>query len=230
VGHKGAAHLAPGNTLASFEAAVRAGVDMIEFDVLSEHPDGSGRLLLAHDYQALHAAQAPLTLREGLEHLASEAYAGIELDVDVKLPGYGERVVSALREAGLIGRSLVSSTFPQELDAMRAIEPSLRVGWSVPRARRDYTEDHKLVAIPALALLVGYRALLPRRVRAALRSGRFDAVMAHWRVVTPALLRAVADGGGELYVWTVDDAAQVARLTAMGVHGIITNDPRLFAT
>jgi glycerophosphoryl diester phosphodiesterase len=229
VGHKGAAHLAPGNTLASFEAAVRAGVDMIEFDVLSERPDGSGRLLLAHDYDALHAAQTPLTLREGLEHLASDAYAGIELDVDVKLPGYGERVVRELREQGLIERSLVSSTYAEDLDAMRAIEPSLRVGWSVPRARRDYTED-RLMMLPALALLTGYRAWLPRRARAALRTGRFDAIMAHWRVVTTALVRAVAEGGGELYVWTVDDAALMDRLAAMGVDGIITNDPRLFSS
>ena len=227
VGHKGAAHLAPGNTFASFEAAVRAGVDMIEFDVLSERVDGSGRLLLAHDYGALRAAQTPLTLREGLEHLASEAYAGIELDVDVKLPGYGERVVRELREVGLIERSLVSSTFPEELDAMRSIEPALRVGWSVPRARRDYTED-RLMVVPALVMLAGFRAWLPRRALRDLRSGRFDAIMAHWRVVTPALVRAVAAGGGELYVWTVDDAALMARLTAMGVHGIITNDPRLF--
>ncbi len=226
VGHKGAAHLAPGNTFASFEAAVSAGVEMIEFDVLSEHVDGSGRLLLAHDYEALHAAP-PLTLREGLEHLASERYAGIELDVDVKLPGYGERVVKELREVGLIERSLVSSTYPQELDAMRAIEPSLRVGWSVPRARRDYTED-RLMAIPVLALLAAYRAWLPGRARAALRAGRFDAIMAHWRMVTPALVKAVASAGGELYVWTVDDAALMSRLTTLGVDGIITNDPRLF--
>ncbi len=228
VGHKGAAHLAPGNTLASFDAAVRAGVDMIEFDVLSERPDGSGRLLLAHDYSALAAAQAPLTLEQGLEHLASEAYAGIELDVDVKLPGYGERVVRALHEAGLTERALVSSTFPEDLDAMRAIEPALRVGWSVPRARHDYTENRLTVA-PALALLAGFRAWLPRRARAALRAGRFDAIMAHWRLVTPALVRAVAQGGGELYVWTVDDAALMARMTALGVGGIITNDPRLFS-
>jgi glycerophosphoryl diester phosphodiesterase len=53
--------------------------------------------------------------------------------------------------------------------------------------------------------------------------------MAHWRVATPALLRAVRDGGGELYVWTVDDARMIARLTRMGVDGIITNDPRLFS-
>ncbi len=226
VGHKGAAHIAPGNTLASFEAAVQVGVDMIEFDVLSENIDGSGRLLLAHDYEALHAGQA-LTLEQGLEHLAGAAYEGIELDVDVKIPGYGVRVVEALREYGLIERSLVSGTFPDELDAMRDAEPSLRVGWSVPRARRDYTED-LLTMVPALAMLTGYRAWLPRRARAELRSGRFDAIMAHWRLVTPALVRAVAQGGGELYVWTVDDAAQMAKLTAMGVDGIITNDPRLF--
>jgi glycerophosphoryl diester phosphodiesterase len=121
----------------------------------------------------------------------------------------------------------VSSTFAEELDAMRVLEPALRVGWSVPRARRDYTENRLTVA-PALALLAGYRALLPRRAHAALRAGRFDAIMAHWRLVTAALVRAVADGGGELYVWTVDDAAQIARLAALGVDGIITNDPRLF--
>ncbi len=49
-------------------------------------------------------------------------------------------------------------------------------------------------------------------------------------LLTPNLgkLRAVAKGGGQLYVWTVDDARLIARLTAMGVDGIITNDPRLF--
>ncbi len=97
----------------------------------------------------------------------------------------------------------------------------------MPRVRRDYTTD-MLTAIPALAILTGYRAMLPRRARAALLAGRFDAIMAHWRVVTPALLRAVREGGGELYVWTVDDLRTIERLTALGVDGIITNDPRLF--
>jgi glycerophosphoryl diester phosphodiesterase len=227
VGHKGAAHIAPGNTLASFAAAMQTGVDMIEFDILSEHPNGSGRLLLAHDYGALQDSQ-PLTLEEGLRHLAGSAYDGIELDVDVKLPGYGRRVVEALRTFGLIERSLVSSTYPDDLDLMRDIEPSLRVGWSVPRARRDYT-DSRLTLLPALLMLGGYRAWLPHRARAELTSGRFDAIMAHWRLVTPALVRAVRDGGGQLYVWTVDDAALMGRLTELGVDGIITNDPRLFS-
>jgi glycerophosphoryl diester phosphodiesterase len=226
VGHKGAAHIEPGNTLASFDAARLHGVDMIELDVLSEHEDGTGRLLVAHDYEDAHG-RSPITFDEALAHLAGPDFAGIELDVDVKLPGYEMRVVEALREHGLVERTLISGMFTTSLSQIREAEPGLRLGWSVPRVRRDYTTD-MLTAIPALAVLTGYRAMLPRKVRAALLDGRYDAIMAHWRVVTPALVRAVREGGGELYVWTVDDARRIGKLTAMGVDGIITNDPRLF--
>jgi glycerophosphoryl diester phosphodiesterase len=227
VGHKGAAHIEPGNTLASFDAALRHGVDMIELDVLSEHADGSGRLLVAHDYEDMRS-RTPLRFEQALEHLAGERFARIELVVDVKLPGYELGVLEALRERELVTRTLISGMFPTGLAQIRAAEPALRLGWSVPRVRRDYTTD-MLTAIPALAMLSGYRATLPRRARTALREGRFDAIMAHWRVVTPSLVRAVADGRGELYVWTVDDTRMIAKLTDMGVDGIITNDPRLFS-
>jgi glycerophosphoryl diester phosphodiesterase len=226
VGHKGAAHLAQGNTLVSFDAALEHGCDMIEFDVLSEHTDGSGELLVAHDYEDMHSREA-LTLEQTLEHLSGEAFAAVELDVDVKIPGYELRVVDALRRFELTDRALVSGMYPASLARVRASEPRLRLGWSVPRVRRDYTTD-MLTAIPALAALTGYRAMLPRRARTALRGGLVDAIMAHWRVVTPALSRAVRQAGGELYVWTVDDAARISRLAALGVSGIITNDPRLF--
>ena len=227
IGHKGAAHIEPGNTRASFDAALRHGVDMIELDVLSEHADGSGRLLVAHDFEDMRA-RSPLSLEQALEHLAGEAFAQTELDVDVKLPGYELRVLQALRDFGLVQSTLVSGMYPSGLALLRAAEPALRLGWSVPRVRRDYTTD-LLTAVPALVMLTGYRAALPRRARAALIEGRVDAIMAHWRVVSRALVRAVAEGGGELYVWTVDDARMIAKLTAMGVDGIITNDPRLFS-
>ncbi len=228
VGHKGAAHIEPGNTLASFDAARDHGVDMIELDVLGENEDGSGRLVVAHDHEDA-ARRGPITFEEALTHLAGAGFEGIELDVDVKLPGYEMRVVEALREHGLVERTLISGMFTDGLSQIRAAEPGLRLGWSVPRVRRDYTTD-MLTAIPALAILTGYRAMLPRKARNALSDGRFDAIMAHWRVVTPALVRAVREGGGELYVWTVDDARKIEKLTAMGVDGIITNDPRLFGT
>ncbi len=227
VGHKGADHIAPGNTAASFDAALAHGVDMIEFDVLPEHIDDreGSRLLLAHDYD--HDLGSAMTLDEGLAHLASSSFTDVELDVDLKLPGYETRVVEALRAHGLIERALVSSTFMRSLVAVRELEPRLRLGWSVPRARRDYTAS-RLWMLPAYAMVARIRRRLPAAAIRHLAAGRCDAVMAHWRLVSPALVQAVAGAGGELYVWTVDDAARIRALEAMGVTGVITNDPRLF--
>jgi hypothetical protein len=67
VGHKGAAHIEHG------------------IDVLSENPDGSGRLLVAHDYEDVRE-RTPLTIDQALEHLTGGAFAEIELNVDIKLP------------------------------------------------------------------------------------------------------------------------------------------------
>jgi glycerophosphoryl diester phosphodiesterase len=218
IGHKGADHIAPGNTAASFDAALAAGVDMIEFDVL---PDDGGRLLLAHDHDHLEGA---MTLEEGLAHLAPTE---VELDVDLKLPGYEARVVEALREHGLVGRALVSTQYMRSLVAVREVEPGLRLGWSVPRVRRDYTRS-PLLAAPAYLLLSRLRRRLPPAAVRHLSEGRCDAVMAHWKLVTPRLVQAVAGAGGELYAWTVDDAERIRALEDMGVTGVITNDPRLF--
>ena len=221
VGHKGADHVAPGNTPESFEAALEHGVDMIEFDILRLR---DGRLVLAHDYGDA-AKRTPLTLEEGLDLFAGEAYAEVELDVDLKLPGYEREVVEGLRERGLSERSLISSQYLESIDRLRELAPEVRRGWSVPRARRDYTRS--IWAVPAFGLLQVIKRRLPARAASFIRAGRIDAVMAHYYVVGPRLAQAVRAAGGELYVWTVDDAEKIARFEAMGAHGVITNDPRL---
>jgi glycerophosphoryl diester phosphodiesterase len=226
VGHKGAAGLAEGNTLASFDAALAAGVDMIEFDVLSEYPDGGGRLLLAHDYDDL-GARAPLELGTALEYLAGEPFAGLGLDLDLKLPGYAGRVAEAVREAGLLERAMLSSMYGRDLAAVRDLLPGLPLGLSVPRVSRDYAADAR-TALPAWAILMAYRRWLPVRAGRLVRAGRFDAIMAHWRVVTPSLIESVRGSAGALYVWTVDEPALIEEFTSRGVDAIITNDPRLF--
>ncbi|HMJ02766.1 MAG TPA: glycerophosphodiester phosphodiesterase [Conexibacter sp.] len=232
VGHKGADLIAPGNTCESFDAALTHGVDMIEFDVLPAlgadgRPDAArGELLLAHDYGDVRS-RTPLTLEEGLAHLTLPAFASLEFDVDLKIPGYERRVVEALRAHDLVERSLVSSTYPQSLARIRALEPALRLGWSVPRARRDYTAS-KLYIAPALVALGIGRRILPARAGDAIRAGRCDALMVHWRLVTARLVEAIREARGELYVWTVDEAPRIRALEALGVTGVITNDPRLF--
>ena len=223
VGHKGADHLAPGNTRASFEAALAHGVDMIEFDVLRLR---DGRLVLAHDYEDA-AKREPLTLEQGLDLFAETAYGDVELDVDLKLPGYEREVVDGLRSRGLDERALVSTTHPESLERLGELAPGLRRGWSVPRVQRDYTRT--ALAPAAYAIVRWWRLRLPRQASARLRAGGCEAVMAHWLLVSRPLLDGVHAAGGALYVWTVDDARRIERLEALGVDGVITNDPRLFA-
>jgi glycerophosphoryl diester phosphodiesterase len=223
VGHKGADHVAPGNTVESFEAALAHGVDMIEFDVLRAR---DGQLVLAHDYTDAEGRDC-LTLEEGLEHFAGEAYSGVELDVDLKLPGYEREVVEGLQERGLAQRSLVSTTYTESLEQLGELAPGLRRGWSVPRVRRNYLRSP--LALPAYAIVRVMRMRLPGQAGARISSGGCEAIMAHQVLVSRRLVKAVHSAGGELYVWTVDDAARIRALEALGVDGVITNDPRLFS-
>jgi glycerophosphoryl diester phosphodiesterase len=224
VGHKGADLIAPGNTFASFDAAAAAGVDMIEFDVLPEV--GTGRLVLAHDHEDA-AAREPHTLAEGLAYLADAPFAEVEFDVDLKGPGYELAVLDALRAHDLLERSLISSQYRSSLALIRAHDPAVRLGWSVPKLKRDPFRSPVSAAAAAAGLPL-LRAVLPSLAAAAIRARRCDALMAQWRLVTPRLVRSVREAGGELYVWTVDELPRLRMLDELGVTGVISNDPRLF--
>ena len=116
--------------------------------------------------------------------------------------------------------------FTRTIDLIAQLAPELRRGWSVPRVRRDYTL--RRWAIPAFFGARVLAARLPRQAAAMLAADRCQAVISHWMLVSPALVRTVHAAGGELWVWTVDDRPRIERLAALGVDAIITNDPRLF--
>ena len=196
--------------------------DMVELDVLADGDE----LVVAHDPRDLEHPR-PIRFADALRALRDLLPAGVELDVDVKGTGYELAVLETLRSLDLVARTLVSTMEMSSLRALRAAEPSLRLGLSVPKARRDYL-SHPLTRPGAYVMLAYLRRTLPRQAAAALRSGLADAIMAHWGVVTPALVRAVRDGAGDLYVWTVDDAERLKRLDALGVTAVITNDHTLF--
>ena len=225
MGHRGADTVAPGNTLASFAAALDAGVDVIEFDVLRL---ADGRLALAHDFEDA-ARREPIDLEEGLDHFAEEAYAGVELVVDLKRPGYEHEVVDALAARGLVDRALVTTQHPETLDRVGGLAPELRRGWSVPRVRRRYLEAAAL-AVPAYAATRYLRARLPRWAAAMLRARRCDVIIVHRLLVGRALVRSIAREGGQLWVWAVESRRRLERLERLGVDGVLTKDPRLFAS
>ena len=223
VGHKGADHVAPGNTLESFAAALEHGVDMIEFDVLRTR---DGRLVLAHDYEDAEKREC-VTLEEGLEHFAGEAYAGVELDVDLKLPGYEREVAEGLARNGL-GALAGVEMYTESLEPLASWRPACAAGGRSRMCGATTCASPLYVRLPVFAIAPSCARRMPGQAAARIRSGGCEAIMAHRILVSPRLVRAVHAAGGQLYVWTVDDAPKIRALEALGVDGVITNDPRLF--
>jgi glycerophosphoryl diester phosphodiesterase len=197
--------------------------DMVELDVLARGDE----LVVAHSAHELDHPR-PLRFADALAALRDLLPENVELNVDVKGTGYERPVLDTLRSLDLVGRTLVSTMEAASLRVLRAEAPELRLGLSIPKARRDYLSN-PLTRPAAYGMLAYLRRVLPRQAAQAVRGGLADAIMAHWGVVTPALVRAVRGAGGELYVWTVDDAQRLLSLTALGVSAVITNDRELFA-
>jgi glycerophosphoryl diester phosphodiesterase len=244
VGHKGADGIVPGNTVESFHAAVEAGVDAIEFDVLRPPEDfadgsdwrtaragpaeGAGPILVAHDWGAARRAGQPLTLDQALDAFTEAPRDRVEIDLDIKISGREDEIVEAIRSRGLTERTMTSGTEIPTIRVLGELAPELSRGWTLPRVTRDWTKTR--VGRPlVLAAMAALRARLPRRVRQEAPLLGIDAVWIHQGLASSALAAAAHDAGCILVAWTVDDAPRMRELVAMGVDGICTNDPRLFA-
>jgi glycerophosphoryl diester phosphodiesterase len=235
VGHKGADLIAPGNTPASFVAAVEAGVDTIELDVLwtrDGHPrlaaDERTPLVVAHDWHDA-AGREPLTLAEALDAFLKPPLDRVEIDLDLKLPGREGETVAALRERDLLERAMVSTMELSTLARIRELEPGLRRGWTYPKVRKDWASKRWAKA-PMLAALAWMRERLPGLAARELPRLGVEAMWVYHPLVSRRLARITGLAGVELIAWTVDDPRRMAKLVAAGVDGICSNDPRLFAT
>lgn len=222
IGHKGADAVVPGNTLASLAKAAELGADVVEFDAF---PDADGTLRLAHDAGDLARHPDAPTVAEALTFMQRPELAHVGINLDSKSVGDEQRIVDVLREHGMIDRTLVSTMEGPTLRELRRLEPALRLGRSVPRITRDWYSN-RLTRPGLIATVLAARRVLPPLLIRELRTGRIDAVMAHWGLLTPRFARAIT-AHGELYVWTVDDTERAAAIHAMGVTGITSNDPRL---
>jgi glycerophosphoryl diester phosphodiesterase len=243
IGHRGAAALAPENTLRSFRAALGVGVDVIEFDLL-DLPRGP--LVLAHSDrldEVSHglatgsvrsrsleelrdvAPELP-TLDEALEFFAVEA-PQVGIHVDLKLRGRFDELASALDRYGVAGRTVVSAYEVASLRAVARHTPSVRIGFTYPEDRFEISRRQHLWPVVGLGLSA-LRASLPLRLARLVRRAGATVVMLQHRLVTAdAVARAHAIGAPVL-AWTVDDRADLSRVVEAGADGVITNDPRIF--
>ena len=220
VGHRGAATLAPENTLESFEAALAHGVGAIEFDVL-DLPDGP--LVLGHSRAEL--AAAPPTLDEGLAFLAEHDVAA---HVDLKLTTRLDEVAAALRRHDLGERAIVSSFHLPSLHAFAAAAPEIPVGFTYPEDRYGVSKRRALRPAIRIGTLALRRAIVARVPAMVARAGA-SALMLQHAVVSPAAVARAHAAGAAVWAWTVDDPVELARLDAAGVDAVISNDPRIFS-
>jgi len=245
VGHRGAAGLAPQNTMASFRAGIAAGVDAVELDV---HLSADGRLVVIHDpavnaatdgkgrvsamsFAELRALDASArfqgwagepqripTLEEVLDLLAEPGNERIGLQLEIKLdddgsrhPGIEAAAMAALRERGLVDRTIVISFDFTTLAAVKALEPRIRAGALVGKAWFKASSGSRADQAAAIAA-----------------SGADCAGVDH-RYLSRELYDALRAAGLGVGAWTVDDPAVMKALSSLGVDFITSNRPDLLA-
>ena len=212
IGHRGAAALAPENTLASLQAALDARADVVEFDI-------SPGLRLGHSPAELPAEE--LSLDEALEFLGGH---DVLLHLDVKFPGYEAEVLEAVRRHGLEDRAYLSTAFARTGRRIAAQAPGCTVAIGYPRDRVGIS---KLQWPPAFtrAGAGALRQVMPIRVPVLLRWARADAVSLHHTLCSRAAVSVAHRLGAPVLAWTANDPATVRRLVAAGVDGIASDDP-----
>lgn len=220
IGHRGAAGLAPENTMASFRAGFQADADMLECDVRLTRDN---KLVVFHDPRLVrthhhHDAISSLTYAELqaltterpvplVEDLLDEFFGNILLNIELKSRGSGEQLVTLLKKKYIKKSSdwdnfIISSFKGTELLRIRRMEK---------RAN--------------LALLHGQNPFI---FVAYQRFVKLTAVGFHRLYLNPFALEIAKRAGLFIYVYTVDRPAALNRLESQGVCGVVTNFPDKF--
>ncbi|MBL0887640.1 glycerophosphodiester phosphodiesterase [Myceligenerans sp. I2] len=232
VAHRGNSSVAPQNTLAAIEAACRAGADAVEIDLqrtadgaavvihddaVDDTTDGHGAVaeLRLDQVRALdagsrfgpaYAGQRIPLLSEVLEILARHPDTHLLLELkNVWSPAEVRDVTTAIDDAGLSGRVLVQSFWPDTVAAARDVAPHLERGLLLayePPEALDVCASLEVVACNPSAEMV-----------------RRD----------PGLVTRLHRAGLRVMVWTENEPAGWSRLCEVddgaGVDAIITDRP-----
>jgi glycerophosphoryl diester phosphodiesterase len=245
IGHRGAAALAPENTLRSFRAAVEAGVDLVELDVLDLH---GGELVVAHSddlHEVSHGAASGSvrdrslaelratcpelpTLDDALAFFVHEA-PEVGVLVDLKSDSAVAGLVRALDRHSLHERALVSSFHAGALRALARREPRIRVAISFPEDRMAI-HGRRGAAPMIRGVLRAARPATPLLVPRLLSRAPATALALHHGLVSPGAVRAAHRRGAAVVAWTVPSRGELERVDEAGVDAVVVDDPTIFVS
>ncbi len=226
LGHRGARCYAPENTFAAFDLALAHGCDGFEFDVrltadsacvVCHDPKLAGTLIATSTEAALRdswAAAAGKVFRKSRAVLHPEScglptlstvlfrYAPTAfLDIELKVPGLESLTVSMLQQRAPRHGYVVSSFLPEVITRLRHLDPRLPLGLICDRRSQ-------LAMWPRLPI---------------------SALFLHTRLVSRTLLDELRAAGRQVFVWTVNRAAEMRTYAEMQVDGIVSDDTQLLA-
>lgn len=199
------------NTSAAFEYALANGCDGFEFDVrftsdrrhvLHHDPKFGRREIATTEYSGLERRHRferrgiPMAcLEDVLAGFGNRAY----LDIELKVTGGEEEIVSLLETHPPQRGYVVSSFLPEVLLRLHALNEKLRLGYVCKRA-----EDVERWRDLPIAVFIPQCSL-----------------------VSQSMIADVHARGIELITWTINQQAELVRLAGRGVDGLISDDPRL---
>ncbi|MGN8553988.1 UNVERIFIED_CONTAM: glycerophosphodiester phosphodiesterase family protein [Microbacterium sp. SLM126] len=229
--HRGGGATAPENTLPAITAALAGGFGYVEVDVALT---ADGHPVLLHDRKVDRTTDgtgylADLTLAEVQSLDAGSwfdpAYAGTRVPT---LPEF----LDALAAAG--GRAIVELKGTWDAAAVaRAIDEI--AARDLERSIALASFDARTLALCAIESEVVSRLLilkhLPKDVVAAAEQAGVRGIVVSRKAVLarPEVVEEIHAAGGRIVVYTLNKDAQWDAVTALGVDGIVTDDPHLLS-
>ncbi len=241
-GHRGASAEAPENTLPAFTLALARGVPYLELDC---HATRDGEIVVLHDAELERTTDGKGPVSEHsfaeLERLDAgyrftldgrtfpfratgvrvprfeevlNAFPGARLNLEVKQakPAIAEQVVRLVRRANASTRVLLASAEEPILAEIVALDPGTALGSSTA----DVIEFVKAAAEARL------ERFAPRGHALQIPPDAFGRPL-----VTRELVQAAHVLDLFVHEWTINGADEMRRLLALGVDGVMSDDPQL---
>lgn len=219
IAHRGASGLVGHeNTLEAFEAAIRLGVDYVEFDV---RKTADGWLVVFHDSKIENVSISEITYDKLCQITARLGYTvpllkdvlklcqgKIKLDIELKEAGYERTVIDMVKSRFRYGDFVMKSFSDAAIIHIKKYDKNIKTGLLVGRKH-----------VPIKTFISD---IFPMR---RLKLCHADFVSPHYALCSKAYVNYMHKHGLKVFVWTVNSPKAIKRCLWLNADAVITDRP-----